>query len=303
MRPDITKYYPFTGHFLDLDGLALHYLDEGCGEPVVMLHGNPTWSFYYRNLVTALRDRYRCIVPDHMGCGFSDKPGDDRYDYTLSQRVADLERLLDHLGIDGGITLVLHDWGGMIGMAYAVRHCTRIRRLVILNTAAFHLPGEKRLPFVLKLCRDTRLGALLVRGCNAFSLAASFVGCRRNPMPAELRRAYRLPYDTWQNRIATLRFVQDIPLLPGDRSYELVSETAKGIAAFRDLPMAIFWGERDFVFDCSFLAEWEQRFPHAEVHHYPDAGHYILEDMQDEVVPLIAEFLSRTDGSAPCPIP
>jgi len=299
MRPDITKYYPFTGHFLDLDGLALHYLDEGSGEPVVMLHGNPTWSFYYRNLVTALRDRYRCIVPDHMGCGFSDKPGDDRYDYTLSQRVADLERLLDHLRIDGGITLVLHDWGGMIGMAYAVRHSSRIRRLIILNTAAFHLPREKRLPFVLKLCRDTRLGAFLVRGCNAFSLAASFVGCRRNPMPAELRRAYRLPYDTWQNRIATLRFVQDIPLLPGDRSYELVSETATGIAAFRDLPMAIFWGERDFVFDRSFLAEWKRRFPHAEVHSYPDAGHYILEDMKDEVIPLIGSFLARTDGSAP----
>ena len=303
MRHDISKYYPFTGHFLDLDGLALHYLDEGSGEPVVMLHGNPTWSFYYRNLVTALRDQYRCIVPDHMGCGFSDKPGDDRYDYTLGQRVDDLERLLDHLGIDGGITLVLHDWGGMIGMTYAVRHRSRIMRLVILNTAAFHLPGEKRLPFVLRLCRDTRLGAFLVRGCNAFSLVASFVGCRRNPLTAELRRVYRFPYDTWQNRIATLRFVQDIPLLPGDRSYDLVSETAKGTAAFHDLPTAIFWGELDFVFDRSFLAEWVRRFPSAEVHRYPDAGHYILEDMQDEVIPLIAHFLARTNGSAPCQTP
>jgi cis-3-alkyl-4-acyloxetan-2-one decarboxylase len=299
MRPDLTKYYPFVGRFLDLDGLALHYLDEGSGEPVVMLHGNPTWSIYYRNLVTALRDRYRCIVPDHMGCGFSDKPGDDRYDYTLGQRVNDLERLLDHLGIDGKITLVLHDWGGMIGMSWAVRNRSRIRRLVILNTAAFHLPREKRLPFALKLCRDTRLGAFLVRRFNAFSLAASLVGCQHTPMPAGLRRAYRLPYDSWRNRIATLRFVQDIPLLPGDRSYDLVSETAAGLSAFRDLPMAIFWGELDFVFDRTFLAEWERRFPHAEVHRYPDAGHYILEDKQDEVVPAIAEFLARTVGSAP----
>ena len=292
------KYYPFIGRHLDLDGLALHYLDEGSGEPVVMIHGNPTWSIYYRNLVKALRDRYRCVVPDHMGCGFSDKPGDDRYDYTLGQRVNDLERLLDHLGIDGGITLVLHDWGGMIGMAYAVRHRSLIRRLVVLNTAAFHLPAGKRLPFALRLCRDTRLGAFLVRGFNAFSLVASFVGCQHFTMPAELRRAYRLPYDTWQNRIATLRFVQDIPLQPGDRSYDLVSETAKGIAAFCDLPMAVFWGELDFVFDRTFLAEWQRRFPRAEVHSYPDAGHYILEDKQDEVVPLIAEFLARTDGSA-----
>ena len=295
MSIDFKQLYPFTGHYLDLDGLRYHYLDEGNGPPVVMVHGNPSWSFYYRSLALALRDRYRCIVPDHIGCGFSDKPGDDRYDYTLARRVDDLERLLDRLGITGNITLVLHDWGGMIGMAYAVRHRSRIVRLVILNTAAFHLPKEKRFPFALKLCRDTRLGAFLVRGCNAFSLAASFVGCTRNPMPAELRRAYRLPYDTWRNRIATLRFVQDIPLTPGDRTYDLVSMVAAGIGQFCDLPMAIFWGERDFVFDCSFLAEWQRRFPAAEVHRYPDAGHYILEDRADEVVPLIGEFLDRTE--------
>jgi pimeloyl-ACP methyl ester carboxylesterase len=290
------KLYPFTGHYLDLEGLKYHYLDEGSGSPVVMVHGNPSWSFYYRNLVIELRDRYRCIVPDHIGCGFSDKPGDDRYDYTLARRVDDLERLIDHLDITDNITLVLHDWGGMIGMAYAVRHPERIKRLVILNTAAFHLPKEKPFPLALKICRDTRLGALLVRGLNAFSLAASFVGCKRNPMPAELRRAYRLPYDTWQNRIATLRFVQDIPLAPGDRNYDLVSAVAAGIGQFSDLPMAIFWGERDFVFDCSFLAEWQRRFPKAEVHRYPDAGHYILEDEQEEIIPLIAGFLARTDG-------
>jgi pimeloyl-ACP methyl ester carboxylesterase len=298
MTLDIKKYYPFAGHYLDLDGLRLHYLDEGSGEPVVMLHGNPTWSFYYRNLVIALQGRYRCIVPDHMGCGLSEKPGDDRYSYTLEQRVSDLERLLDVLKIDSGITLVLHDWGGMIGMAFAVRNPRMIRRLVILNTAAFHLPKEKRFPLPLRICRDTMLGALLVRGLNAFSLAASFVGCKNNPMPKELRRAYRLPYDNWRNRIATLRFVQDIPLAPGDTSYDLVSETDQGIAAFCDLPMAIFWGEKDFVFDRTFLAQWKRRFPKAEVHSYPDAGHYILEDMKDEVIPLIEEFLARSERSS-----
>lgn len=295
MSIDIKKLYPFTGQNLNLDGLRYHYLDEGSGEPVVMVHGNPSWSFYYRNLVMALRDRYRCIVPDHIGCGFSDKPGDDRYDYTLSQRVDDLERLLDSMGISKNITLVLHDWGGMIGMAYAVRHPKRIKRLVILNTAAFHLPKEKPFPLALKICRDTMLGALLVRGFNAFSLAASFVGCKKNPMSAELRKAYRLPYNTWQNRIATLRFVQDIPLSPGDRNYDLVSAVAAGIDQFRDLPMAIFWGELDFVFDCTFLAEWQRRFPEAEVHRYSDAGHYILEDMKETVTPLIVDFLARTD--------
>jgi haloalkane dehalogenase len=292
MSLDIKKYYPFTGRYLDLDGLRYHYLDEGEGPLVVMVHGNPSWSFYYRDLVLALRDRFRCIVPDHIGCGFSDKPGDERYDYTLSRRVDDLERLLEHVGGSGKVTLVLHDWGGMIGMAWAARHPERVGRLVILNTAAFHLPAEKKFPPALRICRDTRLGAFLVRGFNAFSLAASFVGCKRHPMPAKLRRAYRLPYDSWQNRIATLRFVQDIPLKPGDRNYDLVSGVASSLEKFRDLPMLICWGERDFVFDRHFLAEWVRRFPEALVHSFPDAGHYILEDAAEEVIPLVSEFLN-----------
>jgi haloalkane dehalogenase len=294
MTPDLTKEYPITGKRLDRDGLSYHYLDEGNGTPVVMVHGNPSWSFYYRNLVLALRDSYRCIVPDHIGCGFSDKPGDDRYAYTLKSRVDDLERLLDTLSITENITLVVHDWGGMIGMAYAVRHPERIRRLVILNTGAFHLPKEKPFPLGLRICRDTWLGTLLVRGFNAFSVGASIVGCKRNPMNSELRKLYQLPYDSWQNRIATLRFVQDIPLQPGDRGYDLVSSVADGIGQFNNLPILICWGELDFVFDRHFLAEWRRRFPHAEVHSFADCGHYILEDAKDEVVPLIKRFLERT---------
>ena len=287
------KGYSFSNNFLDLDGLRYHYLDEGSGRPVVMLHGNPSWSFYYRNLVTVLRGCCRCIVPDHIGCGLSDKPQDDRYDYTLERRVDDLDRLLDHLGIRDDITLVLHDWGGMIGMTWASRHPERVARLVVLNTGAFHLPKEKPFPTALRICRDTKLGALLVRGFNAFSFAASFVCCTKNPMPAELRKAYRMPYDSWRNRIATLRFVQDIPLIPGDRNYDLVSRVAERLHRFRKLPMLICWGEKDFVFDRHFLAEWERRFPEAEVRRFPEHGHYILEDAGEEVIPLITAFLER----------
>ncbi len=291
----LKKEYPFNGKHLDIGGLGYHYLDEGAGAPVVMVHGNPSWSFYYRNLVLALRDRYRCIVPDHIGCGLSDKPGDDRYEYTLARRVDDLERLLETLGVTEKITLIVHDWGGMIGMAYAVRHPERISRLVILNTGAFHLPKTKPFPLGLRICRDTVLGTLLVRGLNAFSTGASYVGCKRNPMSPELRALYQLPYDSWQNRIATLRFVQDIPLSPGDRGYDLVSAVSDGIGQFSNLPILICWGEQDFVFDRHFLAEWQQRFPAAELHSYPDCGHYVLEDAKEEVVPLISRFLDRTE--------
>ncbi len=295
MTAALKREYPFTGRRLDLDGLSYHYLDEGSGSPVVMVHGNPSWSFYYRNLVLSLRGSHRCIVPDHIGCGFSDKPGDNRYDYTLPRRVDDLERLLERLEITERITLVLHDWGGMIGMAFAARHPERINRLVILNTGAFHLPKTKPFPLGLRICRDSWLGTLLVRGMNAFSMGASFVGCKRNPMNAELRTLYQLPYDSWANRIATLRFVQDIPLKPGDRTFDLVSNVADALERFSELPTLICWGLQDFVFDHHFLAEWERRFPLAEVHRYQECGHYILEDAKDEVVQLIGEFLLRTE--------
>src|SRR5665213_599131 len=108
----------------------MHYVDEGHGETVVMLHGNPNWSYYYRNLIHSLSNRYRCLAPDHIGCGLSDKPGDDRYEYVLDRRVDDLERLLDSLGVTKDITLVLHDWGGMIGLAFATRHPDRVKRLI-----------------------------------------------------------------------------------------------------------------------------------------------------------------------------
>jgi cis-3-alkyl-4-acyloxetan-2-one decarboxylase len=211
------------------------------------------------------------------------------------RRVADLEQLLDTIGVMENITLVVHDWGGMIGMAYAVRHPERIARLVILNTGAFHLPSGKPFPLSLIICRDTVLGTLLVRGFNAFSAGSARVGCKRNPMSPEIRALYQLPYDSWHNRIATLRFVQNIPLFPGDRGYDLVSAVSGGIGQFNNLPMLICWGERDFVFDRHFLAEWRQRFPDAEVHSYPDCGHYILEDAKEEIVPLISGFLDRTE--------
>ena len=285
--------YPFTGKFLALEsGVRLHYLDEGKGKPVVMVHGNPSWSFYYRNLALALRGGNRVIVPDHIGCGLSEKPGDDKYEYTLKSRVDDLEFLLDSLEVKSQVTLVVHDWGGMIGLTYAARHPERVEKLVILNTGAFFLPAGKSFPAPLRLCR-TPLGALLIRGFNAFARGAAWVGCKRRRMSAELRRAYSAPYNSWANRIATLRFVEDIPLAPGDKAYPVVAETQAKLDSFSALPMLICWGLKDFVFDRHFLAEWTRRFPGAEIHSFPDCGHYILEDAQKEVVPLIKRFIQN----------
>lgn len=283
--------YPFKSKVLDRNGLDYHYLDEGEGEPVVMVHGNPTWSFYYRNLIDALRSQYRTVAPDHIGCGLSDKPGDDRYEYTLKSRVDDLEALLESLDLTQKITLVLHDWGGMIGMAYAVRYPDRVKRLVILNTAAFFPPKEKPLPLALWLGRNTALGSFLIRGLNVFCLSAAWVGCKQNPLPLALRRAYIEPYNSWANRVAVLRFVQDIPLDPDDPAYEVVAEVERNLKRFQKTPMLICWGERDFVFTTEFLDEWTDRFPQAQVHRFPNAGHYILEDAAVELIPLIKNFI------------
>jgi len=288
----MSDLYPFKQNFLEVNGLQYHYLDEGQGDPVVMVHGNPSWSFYYRDLAKALRGSHRVIVPDHIGCGLSEKPAAADYPYTLRQRVDDLEALLEHLAVRERITLVVHDWGGMIGMAYACRHPERIARLVILNTAAFHLPAGKKLPLALKICRDTALGKFLVLKLNLFALMAARVGCKRNPMSEALRGAYCAPYDTPADRIATLRFVQDIPLGPGDPGFDLVNQVEDGLERFAGLPMLICWGLKDFVFDKYFLKEWQRRFPAAEVHAFTDCGHYILEDAKDEVIPIVEKFLA-----------
>jgi haloalkane dehalogenase len=286
--------YPFTPKRFEVrPGLSMSYLDEGPPDapPVVMVHGNPSWSYYYRKLVLALRGTHRCIVPDHIGMGLSDKPGDERYDYTLKSRIDDLEALLAHLGVEQGATLVVHDWGGMIGFGWALRKPSRIAKLVILNTGAFPLPASKPMPWQLSLGRDSKFGALLIRGLNAFSGAASYVGVKKK-MPADVRRAYVAPYDSWQNRIATVRFVQDIPLAKGDKAWDIVEEGGRRLHEFADRPALIAWGMQDFVFDHHFLQGFRERLPNARVHEFPDAGHYVLEDEAERIVPLVQAFLA-----------
>ena len=283
---------------MEIRGLRLHYLDEGPRDapPVLMLHGNPTWSFYYRNLVKALSANFRCIVPDHIGCGLSDKPGDEQYDYRLSSRIEDISKLIQYLELSTPLTLVVHDWGGMIGFAWAVQNPDRISRLVILNTAAFPIPEEKRMPPALSLVRDLRLGEFLTLRFNAFSGIAARVGFKK-PLSKEIRKAYKLPYDSPANRIATARFVQDIPLSKKDPGFDILLRTAEQLYLLQDKPCLIAWGEKDFVFDKTFLKRWLEYFPDAELHRYPDCGHYILEDGGPALINTIREFIEIKEDS------
>jgi len=287
------ELYPFAEHWLELEpGLRMHYVDEGPrdGPVVLMLHGNPTWSFYWRRLIKALRATHRVIAPDHIGCGKSDKPDDSRYAYRIERRIDDIQQLVRELEL-GELTLMVHDWGGMIGLGWADRQPEQVSRLVLLNTAAFGLPATKRLPPSLWLARNTALGAVLVRGFNAFAVGATRLAVTRRPLPKAVRDGLVAPYDSWANRRAVLRFVQDIPLVEGDPGFELIRGVGERVGQFDDRPVLICWGARDFVFDDHFLRVWRQKLPHADVHRFADAGHYVLEDAGQEIEALVRGFL------------
>ena len=287
----LKQLYPYDSHFVRLGRWNCHYLDEGQGEPVVMVHGNPAWSFMYRHLVDGLRDRFRVIVPDHIGCGLSDHPDRQDYSFTLDQRARDLEDFLDSVQLDRPVSLVVHDWGGLIGCAYATRYPDRISRIVVLNTAAFHLPRGKDLNRILRWCRSSRLAAFMILRLNFFSWAATNWGSRMRRMSRLVRKAYRYPYRSARDRQAVLSFIQDIPLSREDHSYATVSRIEAGLARLRNKPMLLCWGELDPVFDPDFLLQWQRRFPGAFVQKFTRGGHYILEDAHETIVPLVREFL------------
>ena len=278
--------YPFTPKRIKVDGGEMAYLDEGEGPVVVCVHGNPSWSYLYRNLVAQLSGQFRLIVPDHLGCGFSDKPA--QYDYSLQNHIANLEALLTHLQIKECM-LVVHDWGGAIGMGWAGRHHEIVKRVVILNTAAFR---SQRIPFRIAVCRWPIIGDLLVRGLNGFARAAVFMAVTKK-MRSEIAAGFLAPYDNWHNRIAILRFVQDIPLKVNHPSWDCLVQVEQSLEKLQQHPMLICWGGKDFCFNRHFYDEWLTRFPSAKGHYFREAGHYVLEDALSEVSPLIKEFLEQ----------
>lgn len=262
------------------------YLDQGKGHPVVCVHGNPSWSYLYRNLIKELSRDYRCIAPDHIGCGFSDKPAD--YQYILQNHIANLEGLLDHLKVKE-CTLVVHDWGGAIGMGWAGRYPERVKRLVILNTAAFR---STRIPFRIRVCRWPLIGDVLVRGLNGFAGPAIFMAVTKK-MNRNVAQGFLAPYKSWRNRVAILRFVQDIPLGSRHSSWHTLVEVEQGLERLQQHPMLICWGGKDFCFNDHFYREWQQRFPEAEAHYFEHGGHYVLEDELPAIGPLIKRFLQE----------
>ena len=285
VRPDwLDKLYPFKSNFFKLpDNLSLHYIDEGQGEPVLMLHGNPTWSFYYRNLAAEFSKSHRVIVPDHIGCGLSDKPQD--YAYTLKQHIENLEKLVAHLKLKD-IILIVHDWGGAIGFGLLERHPELVRKIVILNTAAY---TSEVIAFQINMCRIPVLAEQVIRRLNGFALTATYMAVAKK-MPTEIRKGYLFPYDSYANRIATAKFVADIPMNPKHRSYQTLKNIELSLSKHH-CPVLILWGKKDFCFHDYFLNRWKEIYPHATVKIFENAGHYVLEDAGDEIISELKKFI------------
>ncbi len=269
----------------------LHYREAGIkgqGETFLLLHGNPTSSYFYRHLLAYFGASHHLVAPDHLGSGLSSKqPGEK---YTLAGHIQRLAAFVEAQELPP-VTLVVHDWGGAIGMGWALDHPDRVKRLVILNTAAF---PSKKIPWRIALLKTPWLGDQLIGHLNLFAWAATWMASLK-PLAPEVKKAYLAPYDSWANRVGVRGFVKDIPMTKNHPTYALLEKIGARLSQGElTCPAAIAWGMGDFCFHGDFLKKWQEIFPDAPTLTLEGAGHYILEDEPLRVCRFIEEFLRET---------
>ena len=281
--------FPFTPHYFDNNAFQMHYVDEGSGEPIVLVHGDPTWGYLYRNFIHALARHQRCIVPDHMGMGKSGIP-QEQYPYRLQHHIANFENLLLHLDLHD-VTLVLHDWGGPVGLGFATRHPERVKRLVLMNTWAFAPWPGGPFPRLLEIIRSAR-GEKFVLEKNGY-LEPALLGTTFHieNLTQEVMDAYRAPFPTPASRLALLCWSRDIPVSEADPSYAEMKRIERGLSRFLDTPTLLVWGMRDPVLSEPVLRTWQSIYPRAITYEIEDASHFLQEDAPARIVNCIGEFL------------
>ncbi|MGA1115537.1 MAG: alpha/beta fold hydrolase [Opitutales bacterium] len=269
----------------------MSYLDEGKGTdpPTLFLHGNPTWSFFYRKMISKLSEKHRCLVPDHIGCGLSDKPSSHDFRYQLKDHAENILQLLDSLNINE-INLVVHDWGGAIGLTAFASCPERVRKIVLLNTASFL---SQDVPKRILFCRLPVIGQFFVRALNGFALPATWIASASGLIQT-VKNGFLYPYNNWKNRVAIWNFVKDIPFEKNHPSRSTLQQTEDLLGSFSSTPVLACWGMKDFCFHGGFLNRWQKFWPHMEVHRFPDAGHYILEDDLEGVMVKVEPFLENS---------
>ena len=272
--------YPFEDRYAEIGGARVHYVDEGSGPPLLLLHGNPTWSFLYREIVRGLRDRYRCIAVDYPGFGLSTAaPG---YGFTPAEHAGVVDQLVVQLDLQGA-TMMVQDWGGPIGFAVATRHPDRFAGFVIGNTWAWPKsdPGTQ----VFSRLMGGPIGGYLILRRNAFVERIIPSNVKRRELPAEVMDAYRGPFPTPESRRPMHVFPREIL---GSRPF--LAEIERGLPALRDRPALIVWPTKDVAFRDRERARWEELFPNHRTVTLEGAGHYIQEDAPEEIVAAIRDW-------------
>ena len=283
-----SSLFPYQSAQMEVGGHSLSYVDEGSGpETLLCVHGNPTWSFYYRGVIEAFSSTHRVVAVDHLGCGRSDKPTKRQFSYRFADHRDNLVELIERLDLQR-VTLIAHDWGGAIGVSSVLRVKERFERIALLNTGAF-VPSF--IPLRIAACRIPFLGTLAVRGLNLFALAALSMAMSRQNLTAAVKRELISPYDSWANRVAIDAFVKDIPMRASHPTYRELQELGDNLGTLSDLPSLLVWGMKDWCFRPECLRRFQSEWPNAEVVEIQDAGHYVIEDAPEETLNAIRQFL------------
>lgn len=280
---------PFAPHSVQLGDGRMHYVDErpagGTLGTVLFVHGNPTWSYHWRRLIGAFRDRWRCVAPDHLGCGLSDM---QPRPLLLADHIANLRELVTRLDLQR-VTLVAQDWGGAIGLGALLAQRDRFERIALFNTGAFR---PWFCPWRIRACRWPIAGRLAVQGGNAFSRAAlRMTLARSRRLPRDVAAAYLAPYFSWKRRAAVYQFVSDIPLSPAHPTWQTLGDIEDRLPELAGMPSVLIWGERDWCFTPECRERFEQVWPHVQSHRLADVGHWVVEDAPEEAERLLREFL------------
>ena len=290
----LKKLLPYESHYLTVGGFKMHYLDEGPEQdaqsaPVVLLlHGNPTWSFYYRHLIAALRPHFRVIAPDYIGCGLSERP--NKAHFRASHRIQQVSEFVEKLGLKK-YSLVMHDWGGSIGTGFAIRNSASVQALVYLNTT---LTETEMLPGVIKLAATPLIGKWITKYTKFFIWLTTNWGVSRK-LPKIVKRGYSYPYRSRAARASIWDFVADIPFESSHPSYSEMLELAEGLPKLTSLPVQIVWGLQDICFHREMLNKVAEQFPRAQVLEIAEAAHLVLEDAPETANAAIFGFLSDVE--------
>lgn len=278
--------YPFAPHYFSTDQGQIHYVDEGQGSPIVMVHGTPVWSFLWRAFIKDFSRDHRCVAPDHLGFGLSDKPANGAYQPAVHAQ--NLDNLISHLGLRN-ITLVVHDFGGPIGLSYALEHPENVRRLVIFNTWMWPLSDDQQMTGMRKIMGG-RFGRFLYTRINfspRFFYPLVF-GDRKN-RDRGVQQQYIRATTRPSERMAMWTFARE--LVDSTPWYAQLLAKHERLAA---IPSLILWGMKDSAFRPKQLERWRQLLPHAEVVEFPDSGHFVQEEAPQEAVGAIRSFLARS---------